>query len=150
MLEALGVNTSKSFALFETGEALIRGGRLIDWIMRDKKNSGGALALILTRGIGKAYLDRSVDPGRLAAFLATQPVPFLTGVRGRLLTAAMALLRLGVGQQPRQVVGDALAGRPHQAVPVGVEAHVDVAAPHVGVVRRRHRAPAPPRGSAAR
>ena len=25
MLEALGVNTSKSFALFETGEALVRG-----------------------------------------------------------------------------------------------------------------------------
>ena len=49
----------------------VRGNRLIEWMARDKKNSGGALALVLTRGIGKAYLDRSIDPRRLAAFLAT-------------------------------------------------------------------------------
>ena len=50
-------------------DAGIRGARLVDWMARDKKNSGGGLALILARGIGKAYLDRSVDPRRLAAFL---------------------------------------------------------------------------------
>ena len=52
-------------------DAGVSGGRLIDWIMRDKKNGGGELALILTSGIGRAFLDRSVDPRRLAAFLET-------------------------------------------------------------------------------
>ncbi|MDQ3077510.1 MAG: 3-dehydroquinate synthase [Pseudomonadota bacterium] len=54
-------------------EGGVRGDRLIEWVARDKKNSGGTLALILARGIGKAFLDRAVDPRRLAAFLATAP-----------------------------------------------------------------------------
>ena len=56
-------------------DAGLRGSadRLMDWIARDKKNSGGALTLILAHGIGRAFLDRSVDPRRLAAFLATAP-----------------------------------------------------------------------------
>jgi len=51
-------------------DAGLQGSRLLDWIARDKKNSGSALTLILARGIGEAFLDRSVDRPRLAAFLA--------------------------------------------------------------------------------
>ncbi|MDQ3144660.1 MAG: 3-dehydroquinate synthase [Pseudomonadota bacterium] len=52
------------------GDGGVRGNRLIEWIARDKKNSRGTLALILASGIGKAFLDRTVDPRRLASFLA--------------------------------------------------------------------------------
>jgi 3-dehydroquinate synthase len=45
------------------------GGALLEHIRRDKKAGGGALALVLARGIGKAFLDRSVDERRLGAFL---------------------------------------------------------------------------------
>jgi 3-dehydroquinate synthetase len=45
------------------------GGALLNHIRRDKKAGGGALALVLSRGIGKAFLDRSVDERRLGAFL---------------------------------------------------------------------------------
>jgi len=51
-------------------DAGIDGSRLLDWIARDKKNQGSALTLIIARGIGQAFLDRSVDRSRLAAFLA--------------------------------------------------------------------------------
>jgi 3-dehydroquinate synthetase len=46
-----------------------RRGRLVDWIRRDKKNRGGNIGLILVREIGRAFLDRSIDERRLAAFL---------------------------------------------------------------------------------
>ena len=46
---------------------------LMNWMVRDKKSGAAGLALVLTRGIGRAYLDRSVDPRRLAAFLAAAP-----------------------------------------------------------------------------
>jgi 3-dehydroquinate synthase len=46
-----------------------RGSALVDWIRRDKKNAASGLTLVLTRGIGRALLDRSVDPRRLALFL---------------------------------------------------------------------------------
>lgn len=46
-----------------------RGGRLVDWMARDKKGSGGRIVLILARGIGRAFLDPSVDGRRLAEFL---------------------------------------------------------------------------------
>jgi 3-dehydroquinate synthase len=46
-----------------------QGPALIEWIRRDKKNAAGKLALVLVRGIGRAYLDRSVDGQRLSAFL---------------------------------------------------------------------------------
>ena len=51
-------------------DAAIDGNRLLDWIARDKKNSGSALTLILARGVGEAFVDRSVDRPRLTAFLA--------------------------------------------------------------------------------
>jgi 3-dehydroquinate synthetase len=36
----------------------------------DKKNDAGKLKLVLTRGIGRAFLSDGVEVGRLAAFLA--------------------------------------------------------------------------------
>jgi 3-dehydroquinate synthase len=46
-----------------------RGMELTRWIGRDKKNSAGRCALVLTRGIGRAFLEQAVDTQRLAAFL---------------------------------------------------------------------------------
>ena len=46
-----------------------RGRRLAAWISGDKKNRAGQHALVLARGIGRAFLDPAVDPRRLAAFL---------------------------------------------------------------------------------
>lgn len=43
--------------------------RLIKRMAGDKKNMAGRLALILARGIGKAYLETSVEPRRLADFI---------------------------------------------------------------------------------
>ena len=54
-------------------DAGVQRDLLLDWMARDKKNSGDVLALILTRGVGRAFLDQSVEPRRLAAFLATAP-----------------------------------------------------------------------------
>jgi len=48
-----------------------RAKQLVDWIRRDKKNAEGQVALVLSHGIGRAFLDRSVDERRLAAFLAS-------------------------------------------------------------------------------
>lgn len=41
-------------------------------IGQDKKNAGGALTFILTRGIGEAFVARDVDPGAVRAFLAAE------------------------------------------------------------------------------
>jgi 3-dehydroquinate synthase len=46
-----------------------RGQNLTGWIQRDKTNAAGKVALVLTNGIGRAFLDRSVDERRLTAFL---------------------------------------------------------------------------------
>ena len=46
-----------------------RGQKLVAWMRGDKKNAAGKIALVLTRGIGRAFLDRSVDERRLTAFL---------------------------------------------------------------------------------
>jgi len=46
-----------------------RGRALLDWMKRDKKNDRNQIALVLARGIGRAFLDREVDPRRLANFL---------------------------------------------------------------------------------
>ena len=43
--------------------------RLVQRMGGDKKNSSGQLALILVRGIGKAFLDPNVDNRRLTDFL---------------------------------------------------------------------------------
>lgn len=52
------------------GEVGIAGRDLTDWMMRDKKNDGAGLTLILARGIGAAFVARGVDRAALAAFLA--------------------------------------------------------------------------------
>ena len=46
-----------------------RGAKLAGWMRRDKKNSQGEIALVLARGIGRAFLEPRVDAQRLAAFL---------------------------------------------------------------------------------
>jgi 3-dehydroquinate synthase len=46
-----------------------RGGQLAKWMSADKKNRAGQQALVLARGIGRAFLDQAVDAHRLAAFL---------------------------------------------------------------------------------
>ena len=51
-------------------DAGVSGTALLDWVARDKKNDGGALTLILARGIGQAFVARDVDAARLTAFLA--------------------------------------------------------------------------------
>ncbi|MBI4047075.1 MAG: 3-dehydroquinate synthase, partial [Devosia nanyangense] len=53
----------------------IPGGRLeLDELMtniaQDKKVVRGALTFILTRGIGKAFIEKNVDPADVRAFLA--------------------------------------------------------------------------------
>ena len=53
-----------------TGVGLARHGeKLVEWIRRDKKNSAGKVTLVLANGIGRTFLDRSVDERRLTAFL---------------------------------------------------------------------------------
>jgi 3-dehydroquinate synthase len=46
-----------------------RGAQLTRRIGRDKKNSSGRTALVLVRGIGRAFLEPSVDARHLSAFL---------------------------------------------------------------------------------
>jgi 3-dehydroquinate synthetase len=45
-------------------------GKLVEAMMHDKKNEGGALTFILARGIGEAFVARNVDPSKVHAFLA--------------------------------------------------------------------------------
>ena len=49
------------------------GTRLVDHMRHDKKMSAGTLPFLLARGIGRAYLDRSVDLADVAAFLDREP-----------------------------------------------------------------------------
>jgi 3-dehydroquinate synthase len=46
-----------------------KGARLVGHMGRDKKIEGGRLPFILARGIGQAFVDRSVDIADVAAFL---------------------------------------------------------------------------------
>ena len=46
-----------------------RGASLINWMRRDKKNDRNQIALVLARGIGRAFLEPAVDAHRLGAFL---------------------------------------------------------------------------------
>ena len=47
-----------------------RTGALVDWMAGDKKNPAGKMTLILSRGIGRAFVEPSVDIGRLTNFLS--------------------------------------------------------------------------------
>ena len=50
-----------------------KGSRLIGRMAGDKKNRPSQLALVLARGIGRAFLEPSVDSRRLAQFLDKAP-----------------------------------------------------------------------------
>jgi 3-dehydroquinate synthase len=56
-------------------EAGIRapGERLTAHMASDKKKAGGRVGFVLSRGIGQAYLDRSIDMSQVAAFLDGHP-----------------------------------------------------------------------------
>jgi 3-dehydroquinate synthase len=56
-------------SLAETG---VDRSALLPLIGADKKNEGGQLRLILTRGIGEAFLARDVSAERLSQFLETR------------------------------------------------------------------------------
>jgi 3-dehydroquinate synthase len=45
------------------------GSSLANWMARDKKNQAASLSLVLVRGIGRAFFERSVDRRRLLDFL---------------------------------------------------------------------------------
>ena len=48
------------------------GARLVEHMLHDKKMDAGTLPFLLARGIGKTYLDRSVNLGEVADFLDGQ------------------------------------------------------------------------------
>ncbi|MCW3837569.1 3-dehydroquinate synthase [Sphingomonas canadensis] len=49
------------------------GARLVEHMLHDKKMSAGTLPFLLARGIGRTYLDKTVDLAEVAAFLDAQP-----------------------------------------------------------------------------
>jgi 3-dehydroquinate synthase len=51
----------------------VSGARLVEHMRHDKKASGGRLPFLLARGIGRTYLDRTVDLAAVEAFLDSQP-----------------------------------------------------------------------------
>jgi 3-dehydroquinate synthase len=66
-LKALGLPTDRSNAGLEgQGAAILRA------MLSDKKASAQGLTLILTQGIGKAFVAKAVDQSRLADFLESQ------------------------------------------------------------------------------
>jgi 3-dehydroquinate synthase len=50
-----------------------KGARLAGFMARDKKNDVGQVALVLVRGIGRAFLEPAVDTRRLVQFLEEAP-----------------------------------------------------------------------------
>ncbi|RFC62917.1 3-dehydroquinate synthase [Fulvimarina endophytica] len=50
-------------------------GELMDAIGQDKKVTRGTLTFILTRGIGRAFVERKVDPDKVAEFLTRELNP---------------------------------------------------------------------------
>ncbi len=67
-LRALGLPDGLKAAGITAG-----GATLVGHMLHDKKMSGGTLPFILTRGIGKAYVDKSVSLADVEAFLDAQP-----------------------------------------------------------------------------
>jgi 3-dehydroquinate synthase len=49
------------------------GTRLVDHMRHDKKMAAGTLLFLLARGIGRTFLDKTVDLADVAAFLDRQP-----------------------------------------------------------------------------
>ena len=63
-LAAIGLPTTLAAA-----NAKAPGATLVALMMHDKKREGGKLPFILARGIGAAFIDKSVDLDEIAAFL---------------------------------------------------------------------------------
>lgn len=66
-LKSIGLPTSLSDAHVKAS-----GAQLVEHMLHDKKMSGGKLPFILSKGIGKAYVDRQVELADVAAFLEDQ------------------------------------------------------------------------------
>jgi 3-dehydroquinate synthase len=66
-LSAAGLPVSLSETGIDTS-----GAGLVERMKADKKRQGGRLPLILARGIGSAFVDHSVEPAELEAFLDRQ------------------------------------------------------------------------------
>ncbi|WP_213979304.1 3-dehydroquinate synthase [Sphingomonas sp. dw_22] len=49
------------------------GARLVEHMLHDKKMAAGTLPFLLAHGIGKTYLDKTVDLTEVAAFLDARP-----------------------------------------------------------------------------
>ena len=49
------------------------GARLVEHMRHDKKMEGGTLPFLLAHGIGRTFLDRTVDLGAVEAFLDREP-----------------------------------------------------------------------------
>ncbi|MHB1111123.1 MAG: 3-dehydroquinate synthase family protein, partial [Devosia sp.] len=64
-LKAVGLPTT----LHEIPGGLPPTAVLLDAIAQDKKVVRGALTFILTRGIGRAFVEKNVDPAAVAAYL---------------------------------------------------------------------------------
>jgi 3-dehydroquinate synthase len=64
-LKAAGLPTT----LGEIAGTLPPTAVLMDAIAQDKKVVRGTLTFILTRGIGKAFIERNVDAGAVSAYL---------------------------------------------------------------------------------
>lgn len=56
--------------LMTTAPFAVTAAEMLEKLKSDKKNSGGRLTLILSRGIGQAFVSRDVAEADLAAFLA--------------------------------------------------------------------------------
>jgi 3-dehydroquinate synthase len=71
--EAARVQAHLKAAGFRTTLAEIgieaNGARLVEHMLHDKKKSGGRVPFILARGIGAAFVDKSVELGEVAVFL---------------------------------------------------------------------------------
>ncbi|HEX4181059.1 MAG TPA: 3-dehydroquinate synthase [Caulobacteraceae bacterium] len=58
--------------LDQISQAPLSADRLIAHMAQDKKAEGGALTLVLARGIGQAFTAKAVDPGPLRDFLIAE------------------------------------------------------------------------------
>ena len=71
LLNALGLSTRIS----DLGGGPYHAGELLAHMAHDKKARNGQLTLILARGIGKAYIERTVTLGTLEEFLESETLP---------------------------------------------------------------------------
>lgn len=68
-LQAAGLPASLSDAARLTGKPLPGAGHFVELMAQDKKAAGGRIALVLARGIGKAFLARDISADAITEFL---------------------------------------------------------------------------------